>query len=191
MVYLPPRLQLKIDLTDEQFYQLCQDNDGLNFEKTANGELIIMSPTGGITGKFNADLNYQLIAWNRQYQLGEVFDSNTGFKLPNGSDRSPDVAWVKKERWQALTREEQEKFVPLCPDFVIELMSPSDHLEKTQLKMTEYINNGCQLGWLINRKKSQVEIYRPGIDIEILEQPAEMSGENVLPDFVLDLRFIW
>ncbi|MGL5508094.1 MAG: Uma2 family endonuclease, partial [Microcoleaceae cyanobacterium] len=117
MVYLPPRLELKINLTDEQFYQLCQENDGLNFEKTANGELIIMSPMGGITGKFNADLNYQLIGWNRQYQLGEVFDSNTGFKLPNGSDRSPDVAWVKRERWQALTREEQEKFVPLCPDF--------------------------------------------------------------------------
>lgn len=191
MVYLPPRLELKINLTDEQFYQLCQENDGLNFEKTANGELIIMSPMGGITGKFNADLNYQLIGWNRQYQLGEVFDSNTGFKLPNGSDRSPDVAWVKKERWQALTREEQEKFVPLCPDFVIELMSPSDNLEKTQLKMTEYINNGCQLGWLINRKKSQVEIYRPGIDIEILEQPAEMSGESVLPGFILDLEFIW
>ncbi|MGL6284255.1 MAG: Uma2 family endonuclease [Microcoleaceae cyanobacterium] len=191
MVYLDPRLELKIALTDEQFYQLCQENDGLNFEKTANGELIIMSPMGGITGKFNADLNYQLIGWNRQYQLGEVFDSNTGFKLPNGSDRSPDVAWVKKERWQALTREEQEKFVPLCPDFVIELMSPSDNLEKTQLKMTEYINNGCQLGWLINRKKSQVEIYRPGIDIEILEQPAEMSGESVLPGFILDLEFIW
>jgi Uma2 family endonuclease len=191
MVYLDTRLQLKIDLTDEQFYQLCQENDGLTFEKTANGELIIMSPTGGITGEKNSELNFQLKLWNRQYQLGKVFDSNTGFKLPNGSDRSPDVSWVKNCRWQALTEEQQEKFVPLCPDFVIELMSPSDNLEKTRLKMTEYMNNGCQLGWLINRKKLQVEIYRPGKDVEILEQPAEISGENVLPGFVLDLQFIW
>jgi Uma2 family endonuclease len=191
MVYLPPRLELKIDLTDEQFYQLCQENDGLNFEKTANGELIIMSPTGANTSQYNADLIYQLIAWNRQTKLGIVFESNGCFQLPNGSRLSPDASWLRMEKWQNLTLQEQDRFPPLCPDFVIELMSPSDNLEKTQLKMTEYINNGCQLGWLINRKKLQVEVYRPNTDVEILEQPAEISGENILPSFVLDLRFIW
>jgi Uma2 family endonuclease len=191
MVYLPPRLELKIDLTDEQFYQLCQENDGLNFEKTANGELIIMSPTGANTSQYNADLIYQLIAWNRQAKLGIVFESNACFQLPNGSRLSPDASWLRLEKWQNLTGQERDRFPSLCPDFVIELMSPSDNVQKTRLKMTEYINNGCQLGWLINRKKLQVEIYRPGIDLEILEQPAEMSGETVLPGFILDLRFIW
>jgi Uma2 family endonuclease len=191
MVYLPPRLELKIDLTDEQFYQLCEENDGLNFEKTANGELIIMSPTGGNTSRYNLKINTQLDLWNTQTNLGEVFESNVCFILPNSAKLSPDASWVSQEKWQSLTDQEQEKFVPLCPDFVIELMSPSDNLEKTRLKMTEYMNNGCQLGWLINRKKLQVEIYRPSKDVEILEQPAEISGENVLPGFVLDLQFIW
>lgn len=190
-IYLPARLELKINLTQEQFWQLCQENDDLRFERTATGELIIMSPTGGNTGERNADLVYQLKAWNRQNNLGKVFDSNTGFTLPNGADRSPDSSWLKQERWDSLTPEEQDKFVPLCPDFVVELMSPSDSLPKTREKMQEYLNNGALLGWLINRKKREVEVYRPHQEVEILSNPQTVSGENILPGFVLDLSTIW
>ena len=133
-ISLPPTLELKLDLTDEQFWQLCHDNSDLRFERTATGKLIIMSPTGSTTGERNADLIYQLKAWSRQNNLGKVFDSNTGFTLPNGADRSPDASWVKQERWDALTPIEQERFAPICPDFVVELMSPSDSLEKTRAK---------------------------------------------------------
>ena len=190
-IYLPPRLELKIHLTQSQFWQLCQENDDLRFERTATGELIIMSPTGGSTGERNSDLNFQLRAWNRKNNLGKVFDSNTGFTLPNGADRSPDASWVKQESWDSLTPEEQDKFVPLCPDFVVELMSPSDSLPKTREKMFEYIENGALLGWLINRKKREVEIYRPQQEVEILANPQTISGENILPGFVLDLETIW
>ena len=190
-IYLPPRLELKIDLTDEQFWQLCQNNDDLRFETTATGELIIMSPTGGYTSDRNSDLNFQLRAWNRQNNLGKVFDSNGGFILPNGSKRSPDSSWLKMERWNALTEEERDRFMPLCPDFVVELMSPSDTLAKTREKMEEYMENGAQLGWLINRKKRQVEIYRPNREVEILDNAQTVSGENILPGFVLDLATIW
>ena len=191
IIDLPRTLELKINLTDEQFWQLCQDNDDLQFERTATGELIIMSPTGSETGKRNADLIFQLQGWNRRNQLGEVFDSSSGFKLPNGAERSPDASWVKLERWDALTQEEKERFAPLCPDFVVELMSPSDSLNKTRAKLQEYMKNGAQLGWLINRKQRQVEIYRPHQDPEILTNPETVSGEDILPKFVLDMSTIW
>ncbi|NET58094.1 MAG: Uma2 family endonuclease [Symploca sp. SIO2E6] len=190
-ISLPPRLELKVDLTDEQFWQLCHNNDDLRFETTATGELIIMSPTGGSTSERNSDLNFQLRAWNRQTNPGKVFDSNGGFELPNGAKRAPDSSWVKRSRWNALTAEEQDGFVPLCPDFVVELMSPSDTLAQTRKKMAEYIANGAKLGWLINRKKRQVEIYRPQQEVEILDNPQTVSGENILPGFVLDLATIW
>ena len=180
-----------INLTDEQFFQLCQNNPDVRFERTASGELIIMPPTGSITGNRNSDLNYQITAWNRKYKLGKTFDSSSGFKLPNGAERSPDASWVKMERWDALSEEEQERFAPLCPDFVVELMSPSDILEKTRNKMKEYMENGASLGWLINRKQKQIEIYRPNCKVEILESPQTVSGEDVLPGFVLDLEEIW
>ncbi|NEQ83523.1 MAG: Uma2 family endonuclease, partial [Moorea sp. SIO2I5] len=130
-------------------------------------------------------------AWSRQNNLGKVFDSNTGFTLPNGADRSPDASWVQQERWDALTPVEQERFAPICPDFVVELMSPSDSLEKTRAKMREYMENGARLGWLINRKQRKTEIYRPHQAVEILNNPDTMSGEDVLPGFVLDLSTIW
>ncbi|MGB3638186.1 MAG: Uma2 family endonuclease [Rivularia sp. (in: cyanobacteria)] len=180
-----------INLTDEQFFQLCQNNPDMRFERTASGELIIMSPTGSITGDRNADLTYQLRGWNRKYKLGKTFDSSSGFKLPNGAERSPDASWVKMERWDALTEDEKERFAPLCPDFVVELMSPSDTLEKTRAKMKEYMENGASLGWLINRKQKQIEIYRQNQEVEILESPQTVSGEDVLPGFVLDLEEIW
>jgi Uma2 family endonuclease len=180
-----------IKLTDEQFFQLCQDNETLRFERNATGELIIMPPAGGESGNRNAGLTAQLWIWNELNKLGKVFDSSTGFKLPNGAARSPDAAWVKLERWDALTQEQKIKFPPLCPDFVVELLSPSDSLKATQEKMQEYINNGACLGWLINHKLRQVEIYRQGQDVEVLENPVTLSGEDVLPGFVLNLESIW
>jgi Uma2 family endonuclease len=187
---LPAPLEVTIDLTDEQFFQLCQHNRDLRFERSASGELIIMPPTGSDTGSRNIDLSYQLQGWSRQNSLGLAFDSSTGFKLPNGANRSPDAAWVKRERWDALTTEEKEKFAPLCPDFVVELRSKTDSLEKLQAKMREYIENGARLGWLLDRKNQRVEIYRMNREIEILQSPPSLSGEDVLPGFVLDLKTI-
>jgi Uma2 family endonuclease len=187
---LPAPLEVTIDLTDEQFFQLCQHNRDLRFERSASGELIIMPPTGSDTGSRNIDLSYQLQGWSRQNSLGLAFDSSTGFKLPNGANRSPDAAWVKRERWDALTTEEKEKFAPLCPDFVVELRSKTDSLEKLQAKMREYIENGARLGWLLDRKNQRVEIYRMNGEIEILQSPPSLSGEDVLPGFVLDLKTI-
>jgi Uma2 family endonuclease len=180
-----------IKLTDEQFYQLCQDNETLRFERNSKGELIIMPPTGGETSNRNAGLTAQIWVWNEQTQLGKVFDSSGGFKLPLGADRSPDASWVKLERWNALTPEQKTKFAPLCPDFVVELLSPSDSLKDTQEKMKEYRDNGARLGWLINRKSRQVEIYRQGQDVEVVENPVTLSGEDVLPGFALYLASIW
>jgi len=191
MTALTLNLEPIIKLTSEQFYQLCQANPDLKLERNAQGELIVMPPTGGETGKRNSNINVQLWLWNERTQLGEVFDSSTGFTLPNKADRSPDAAWVEKSRWDALTVEQREKFIPLCPDFVIELLSPNDSLKKTQDKMQEYIENGCRLGLLINRKNQQVEIYRAGREVEVLNNPCSVSGENVLPGFVLNMQPIW
>ncbi|MEH2172059.1 Uma2 family endonuclease [Nostoc sp.] len=187
---LPSTLKLKIDLTDEQFFQMCQKNRDYQFERTASGELLIMPPTGSDTGNRNFDMVVELGIWNKQTKLGKGFDSSTGFTLPNGAERSPDVSWVKIERWNALTPEQQEKFAPICPDFVVELRSRTDSLKELQEKMQEYIENGTQLGWLIDRKNKRVEIYRPAKDVEILDNPNSLSGENVLPGFVLDLQQI-
>ncbi|MEH1971334.1 Uma2 family endonuclease [Nostoc sp.] len=187
---LPSILKLKIDLTDDQFFEMCQKNRDYRFERTASGELLIMPPTGSDTGRRNVKLTTQLDIWNSESNLGEVFDSSTGFTLPNGAERSPDASWVKIERWNALTPEQQEKFAPICPDFVVELRSRTDSLKELQDKMQEYIENGAQLGWLIDRKNKRVEIYRPGKDVEVLDNPASLSGENILPGFVLDLQQI-
>jgi Uma2 family endonuclease len=178
-------------ITDEQFYQLCITNRELKLERTAKGDLIIMPPTGGETSKFNSEVNLDLGLWNRQTKLGITFDSSGGFKLPNGAERSPDAAWIPLAKWESLTPKQQEKFPPICPDFVIELRSPSDSLKLLQEKMQEYIENGTRLGWLINRKNRQVEIYRQGREKEILENPTTLSGEDILPGFVLNLSLIW
>ncbi|MCU0535923.1 MAG: Uma2 family endonuclease [Hydrococcus sp. Prado102] len=180
-----------IQLTDEQYFQLCINNRDLRFERNANGDLIIMPPTGGTTGNRNAGLTAQLWFWNELNKLGMVFDSSTGFKLPNGADRAPDVAWIPLDKWNALTGEQQQKFLPLCPDFVIELRSPSDSLKTLQEKMLEYRENGTRLGWLIDRISKKVEIYRLEQDVEILDSPMTLSGENILPGFVLNLETIW
>ena len=180
-----------INLTDEQFYQLCQANPDVKFERNANGKINIMSPTGGETGNRNFEIDIDFGIWNRQAKLGVCFDSSTCFKLPNGANRSPDVAWIAQTRWDALASEQKEKFPPIAPDFVLELMSPSDTLEETQTKLQEYIENGVRLGWLIERKTRRVEIYRAGQPVEILEDPTHLYGEDVLSGLVLDLLIVW
>lgn len=188
---LTVNLRSVLELTDEQFFQLCQANRDLRFERTATGELIIMPPTGGETGNRNGKITQQLFNWTDADGTGIAFDSSTCFKFPNGADRSPDAAWIQLTRWNALTEEEREKFPPICPDFVIELLSPTDSLKVAQEKMKEYIENGVRLGFLINRQSRQVMIYRLGKDVEILESPATVSGEEVLNGFVLNLEMIW
>ncbi|MEQ9355887.1 Uma2 family endonuclease [Coleofasciculus chthonoplastes] len=180
-----------INLTDEQFFEFCQINRDLRIERTATGELLIMPPTGSETGGRNFRLNGQLYNWTEQNGTGVGFDSSTGFTLPNGAKVSPDAAWVKLERWKTLTPEQQQTFAPICPDFVVELRSVSDNLILLKTKMQEYIDNGALLGWLIDRKKRQVYIYRSGVAVECLDNPATVSGESVLPGFVLDLSKIW
>ncbi|MDF0553944.1 Uma2 family endonuclease [Kamptonema sp. UHCC 0994] len=191
MTTLTLNLNPIIKLTDDQFFQLCQENENIRLERTAKGELIIMSPAGGETGNRNGRLTQQLFNWSDRDGSGIAFDSSTGFKLPNGADKSPDAAWVKLERWNALTPEQQKKFPPLCPDFVVELLSPSDSLKETQDKMREYRDNGALLGLLINRKNRQVEIYRPGAEVQVLDNPTQVSCEPILPGFVLNLGSIW
>jgi len=180
-----------VKLTDEQFYQLCQDNPDVKLERNQWGELIVMPPTGGETGNRNSEVNAEFVFWNRKFLLGKVFDSSTCFKLPNGSNRSPDVSWIQLDRWNTLNEQQREKFPPIAPDFVLELMSPSDQLSDVQEKMLEYMAAGVKLGWLFNRKNRRVEIYRQGQAVEVLDSPTSLSGEDVLPGFVLDLSIVW
>ena len=191
MTTLTINLNPHLTLDDQQFETICQNNKDLRFERNAKGELIIMSPTGSETGNKNSSLSGQLWFWNHQKKLGKTFDSSTGFKLPNGANRSPDVSWIKLERWEKLTVEERETFPPIAPDFVLELMSPSDSLTDAQNKMLEYMENGVQLGWLFNRKTRIVEIYRQGREKEVLTNPQVLSGENVLLGFSLNLDIVW
>ncbi len=176
-------------LTREQFYQLCLQNPELQLERNPKGELIIMSPVGGETGQKEANLIFQISLWNYHSQLGIVFSSSTIFSLPSGGDRSPDVAYVSLERWENLTQEEREGFPPICPDFVIELRSKSDRLKPLQEKMQEYIDSGLKLGWLIDPRQKQVEIYRPQTAVEIVKMPASLSGEDVLPELNITLDY--
>ena len=184
---MPPALKF----TDEEFEQIVEFNKELRLELTAEGKLIIMSPTGGETGNRNFEIYIDLGIWNRKYRLGKAFDSSTGFKLPNGATRSPDASWIKMERWDALTPQQRKKYLPLCPDFAVELVSESDDVEDTRKKMREYIENGLRLGWLINPKDKQVEIYRAGKEVEVLDSPDRLSGEDVLTGFTLHLQVIF
>ena len=188
MVTSPLTLSLnQVALSDEQFYNICQNNRELKFERTTQGDLIIMSPVGGESGNREADLLIDLGIWNRQTELGFIFSSSTIFKLPNGADRSPDVAWIRREKWLALSQQQRQKFPPLAPDFVIELRSATDKLEALRFKMLEYQEAGVLLGWLINPQQQQVEIYRLQREVEIYNLPAALSGETVLPGFCLRL----
>jgi Uma2 family endonuclease len=190
MTALTLNLESITHLTHEQFRELCRDNRDIRLELTAKGELIVMPPTGWESGNRNANLTTDLNIWNRKAKSGKVFDSSTGFILPNGATRSPDAAWVALERINALNPN-PDGFLPLAPDFVIELRSESDSLKTLQDKMIEYRDNGVRLGWFLNAKERAVEIYRPGNEVEVLNSPTCLFGEEVLPGFVLDLKDIW
>jgi Uma2 family endonuclease len=188
LLQLPLEVDLsRVYLTDEQFYQLCISNPDIPLERTAKGVLLIMSPVGGDSGNREMELGGELYVWNRQTKLGKVFSSSTIFKLPGGGDRSPDAAWVELSRWQALTPEERQKFPPIAPDFVLELRSKTDSLKSLQEKMQEYMDSGVRLGWMFDPQKQQVEIYRAGQEKEVRNLPTELSGEQVLPGFILQV----
>lgn len=175
-------------ISDEDFLRLCQDNPDLRAEMTKEGDVIIMSPTGGETSRHNFNLYIDLGMWARKDGTGVCFDSNALFILGNKARRSPDLSWIRLERWNKLTSEEKKSFPPICPDFVIELRSPSDTLKVLKAKMQEYIENGAQLGWLIDPQKKKVYVYRPGVAVEEFNNPETLSGEPVLKGFVLDLK---
>ena len=178
-------------LTGEQFVHLCQENRDFRFELTAQKELVIMPPTGSESGWRSGEIFFALTVWAKKEGSGLSFDSSTGFTLPNGAIRSPDASWVRREQWRALTPEQRAGFAPLSPYFVVELRSPSDQLAPLQDKMQEYTDNGVQLGWLIDPIEKRVHIYRPGQPVESKDNPATLSGDPVLPAFVLDLRPLW
>lgn len=181
----------RVRLTEEQFALLCQENRDLRFELTAQQELVIMPPAGSETGWRNNEMSYLLTAWTKADGTGLAFDSSAGFTLPNGAIRSPDASWVQRDRWNALTQEQREKFAPLCPDFVVELRSRTDRLADLQEKMQEYMDNGARLGWLLDPIDTRVYIYRPGQPVEMLENPDTLSGDLVLPGFVLPVHELW
>ncbi|MDB9312085.1 Uma2 family endonuclease [Spirulina sp. CS-785/01] len=187
---LPPQLSLKLSQAD--FMRLVLANQDLRLERTATGELVVNPPTGGETGRRNRRLTGECDRWIEENpELGEGFDSSTGFILPNGAIRSPDVSWVSRERWESLTPEQREGFIPLCPDFVVELRSKSDNLATLREKMQEYLDNGTQLGWLIDPQTRPVEVYRPQQAVEVLENPTVLSGEGVLLGFRFNVSRIW
>jgi Uma2 family endonuclease len=192
---MPPAITLRlrpvVNLTSDQLLELSSLNDDLRFELTAEGELIVMAPAGGKVSAGNARITAQLTVWAVQDDTGIAFDSSGGFELPNGAKLSPDASWVALTRWKALTSKQQEQFPPLCPDFVIELTSPSDRIPALKRKMAEWIDNGARLGWLIDPDTKRVYVYRPNAPVKQLENPASVSGEPVLPGFTLDLRAIW
>jgi Uma2 family endonuclease len=179
-----------LKLTDEQFDRLCVANPEQPLELTAQGVLVIMSPVGGESGEREADLGGQLYVWNHSYKLGKVFSSSTIFKLPLGSQRSPDAAWVELSRWNALSLEQQQRFPPIAPDFLIELRSRTDILATLQAKMIEYRDNGVSMGLLINPQDKQVEIYRTNREIEVIQSPKSVDCNDILSGFVLDLANI-
>jgi Uma2 family endonuclease len=178
-------------MSDRDFFEFCRLNQDLRFERTDEGDLIIMPPTGGETGRRNFILTGLFNAWADKDGTGVGFDSSTGFALPNGAKRSPDLAWVKRSRWEALTEREREEFPPLCPDFVVELRSSSDRLDALQSKMREYLDNGARLGWLIDPEEKKVYVYRPDEKVACLENPEAVSGDPILPGFILDLQRLW
>ncbi|MBP0016161.1 MAG: Uma2 family endonuclease [Cyanobacteria bacterium SBLK] len=183
---------LKLYITQEQFAALAASNRELRLERTAEGELIVNPPTGWKTGERNWSISGELyIWWRNSGEQGKAFDSSTAFTLPNSAIRAPDSSWVSQERWDALTPEQKRSFANICPDFVVELRSDSDTLKSLQEKMQEYMDNGTILGWLIDPKKRKVEVYRLGSEVEVLSNPTELSGEDVLPGFVLNMCRVW
>lgn len=181
----------ELRLDDDELFRFCQLNRELRIERSANGDLDVMTPVGGEGSSRKAELTFALVRWAREDGSGVVFDSSAGFLLPNGAMRSPDAAWLDRSRWEELTSEQRAKFVPLCPEFVVELRSRSDALSTLQAKMTEWIDNGARLGWLLDPESRSVDVYRPGRAVEVLENAERVSADPVLPGFVLELAAIW
>jgi Uma2 family endonuclease len=184
-------LSLRPPVTPEQFEEICRKYDDLRLELTSTGELIIMPPTGSLTGRSNSNLTYQLEAWSQEHDSGVCFGSSTGFTLPNGAIRSPDASWIKREKWESLTDKQKGSFAPICPDFAVEIRSPSDNLTQLYLKMFEYLENGTSVGWLIDPFKRQVYVYRPNQQTVVLDNPEIVSGDPLLPGFKLNLTKLW
>ncbi len=178
-------------MNDDEFFEFCRRNSFWRIEMDKHGEIIIMPPTGTETGGKNFTLAVKLGNWVEKDGTGKGFDSSTGFRLMNGAKRSPDLSWIKLERWEKIPKAKRKKFAPICPDFVIELRSESDLLKKLQAKMVEYIKNGASLGWLIDPTKKQVYVYRPNVETQILDNPKEVSGEPLLKGFTLNVQEIW
>jgi len=187
VLHWPPSLRL----AEDQFFDFCQANRELRIERTAEGDCEIMTPTGGATGWRNSKLVTQLTIWADLDGSGVVFDSSTGFFLPNGAIRSPDASWVKKSRLAALTPKQKKQFLPVCPDFVIELRSPSDSINDLQDKMQEYIDNGARLGWLIDPETKRVSVFQPNQSVTNLDNPEILSTNDVVKGFKLELAKIW
>jgi Uma2 family endonuclease len=188
VLQLPPAWQ---PMGDREFSDFCHMNPELRIERTAKGDIVIMPPAGGETGRREFALSLQVGNWAKSDGTGICFSPSTGFTLPNGAKRSPDVAWVGRERWESLTADERDQFPPLCPDFVVELRSRSDSLKSLREKMEEYIANGARLGWLIDPIERQVYVYRPSVTMVCIAAPEQLSGDPVLKGFVLDLKEIW
>jgi len=181
----------RLRMNDEEFFMFCQLNPELRIERTSGGDIIVMAPTGGKTGRRNARLIAALVNWAEKDGCGQFFDSSTEFILPNGAGRAPDLSWIRNERWLTLSEKQQEQFPPLCPDFVVELRSKTDSLKSLTEKMEEYMANGAELGWLIDPLERRFHVYRPGLAAEILDDPETVSGESPLRGFVLDVRSLW
>ncbi len=191
---MPPlvlRLAPAVKLTEKQFFAVCHLNSDLRLERTREGDIVVMPPAGGETSTRNGELTWSLFNWAKSDGTGLGFDSSGGFTLPNRAVRSPDAAWVKGSRWEALRPEDRRRFAPICPDFVVELRSPSDRLQDVQAKMLEYLDNGAQLGWLIDPLEQKVHVYRPQAPVELLDNPTTVSGDPLLPGFILDLGPFW
>ena len=184
-------LQPVINMSDDEFFDFCQLNRELRIERTAGGDLLIMPPVGGETSARNNELGWQLTRWAKKDGSGVVFDSSCGFVLPNGATRSPDAAWIEQSKLAELTPAQKKKFIQLCPDFVIELRSPSDSLKDVKEKLEEYVSQGARLGWLFDPVNRRVYVYRPKSTVETIDNPASLSGDPVLKGFVLDLQPVW
>jgi len=185
------RTRPALDLSEDQFFAFCQLNGDLRIERNAEGELLIMPPAGGDTSDRNSEINMQLRMWAKRDGSGVAFDSSGGFRLPNRAVRSPDASWMLRSRLEQIPAEQRARFVPACPDFVLELRSPSDRLETLQAKMQEYLASGARLGWLLDPASRRVYVYHPDESVERLDDPATLAGDPVLRGFVLNLREVW
>ncbi len=189
--HLPLVLRAATPMSNDDLFDFCSANRELRIERSANGDIIIMPPTGADTGRRNAEITAQLVTWTKKNGAGVAFDSSTGFLLPNGAERSPDASWVRRNRWDALSADDRTKFAPLCPDFVVELRSPSDTLDELTAKMDEYAANGARLGLLVDPLERRVHVYRAQQPAVVLDGPDEVDASPEMPAFVLDLRTVW